>query len=78
MRHGVRCEQDGRTALMYASINDNTEVVVQLLDKGADVNAQDKVRGGAYGICTGTREGALRECVCDGACVRERAFCMCQ
>ena len=60
MRHGVRCEQDGETALMHASSMGRTEVVVQLLDKGADVNAQDKVCGGAYGARTGSREGSLR------------------
>ena len=59
MRHGVRCEQDGWTALMRASSWGHTEVVVQLLDKGADVNAQNKVCGGAYGARTGSREGAL-------------------
>ena len=37
----------------------HTEVAVQLLDKGADVNAQDKVCGEAYGARTGTREGAV-------------------
>ena len=61
MRHGVRCEQDGRTALMRASSWGHTKVVVQLLDKGADVNAQDKVCGEAYGARTGSREGALVE-----------------
>ena len=40
MRPGVRCAQDGKTALMYAS---GTDVAGQLLDRGADVNAQDKV-----------------------------------
>ena len=60
MRHGVRCEQNGQTALMIASSMGRTEVVVQLLDKGADVNAQDKVCGEAYGARTGTREGSLR------------------
>jgi len=49
MLHGVRCEQDGETALMRASSMGYTEVVVQLLDKGADVNAQNKVFGEAYG-----------------------------
>ena len=49
MLHGVRCEQDGETALMRASSMGHTEVVVQLLDKGADVNAQTKVFGEAYG-----------------------------
>ena len=59
MRHGVRCEQDGETVLMRASSMGRTEVVVQLLDKGADVNAQDKVCGGACGARTWSREGAL-------------------
>ena len=44
---------------MRASSMGRTEEVVQLLDKGADVNAQDKVCGEAYGARTGTREGAL-------------------
>ena len=59
MHHGVRCEQDGETVLMCASSMGRTEVVVQLLDKGADVNAQNKVFGEAYGARTGSREGAL-------------------
>ena len=60
MRHGVRCEQDGETALMHASRSGHTEEVVQLLDKGADVNAQNKVCGGESGALTGSREGSLR------------------
>ena len=32
MRHGVRCEQDGKTALMRASRSGHTEEVVQLLN----------------------------------------------
>ena len=46
----VGAEQDGWTALMHASLMGRIEVVVQMLDKGADVNAQDKVCGGIW--CT--------------------------
>ena len=60
MHHGVRCVQNGYTALMVASEKGHPEVVVQLLVKGADVNAHDKVCGGAYGACTGPRKGAFR------------------
>ena len=35
--------QDGTSSLMEACRNDNAEVVQKLLDKGADVNARDKV-----------------------------------
>ena len=35
--------QDNRTALMFAAGNGSVEVVKILLDKGADVNIQDKV-----------------------------------
>ena len=62
MRHGVRCVQiDGRTALIFAieGSNPTTEVVGQLLDKGADVNAQDQVCGAAFDACAGNREGPL-------------------
>ena len=37
--------QDGWTALMMASKAGHTESVQVLLDKGADVNMQDKVSG---------------------------------
>jgi ankyrin repeat protein len=37
------CVQIGRTALMRACAHGHTEVVVQLLDLGADVNAQTEV-----------------------------------
>ena len=43
MRHGVRCVQDGMTALMLASNRGHTDVAGQLLDRGADVNAQEEV-----------------------------------
>ena len=42
---------------MSASARGSTDAVGQLLDHGADVNAQDKVYGGACGACAGTREG---------------------
>ena len=35
--------QDGRTALMMASWMGHMECVKEILDKGADVNMQDKV-----------------------------------
>ena len=35
--------QDGRTALMMASWMGRMKCVKELLDKGADVNMQDKV-----------------------------------
>ncbi len=35
-------DQDGRTALMYASYNGYTELVVELIKLGADVNRRDK------------------------------------
>ena len=37
--------QDGRTALMMASVARHMECVQVLLDKGADVNMQSKVSG---------------------------------
>ena len=36
--------QDGRTALMWASISGHTDVVQLLLSSGAQVDLQDKVR----------------------------------
>ena len=60
MHHGVRCVQSGVTALTAASGVGHTEVVGQLRDRGADVNVEGMVCGGAYGACAGTREGAVR------------------
>ena len=37
--------QDGQTALMLASVAWHMECVMVLLDKGADVNLQNKVSG---------------------------------
>ena len=37
--------QNGWTALMMASMEEHMECVQVLLDKGADVNMQDKVSG---------------------------------
>ena len=45
MRHGMRCDQDGNTALILASWKGRTELAKLLLDKGADVNAQSTVCG---------------------------------
>jgi hypothetical protein len=42
---------------MQATLFGNAEVVVQLLGKGADVNAHDEVCGGACGACGGREEG---------------------
>lgn len=36
--------QDNRTALMLAASNGNLDLVTILIEKGADVNTQDKVR----------------------------------
>ena len=60
MHHGVRCVQNGWTALWLVSEKGHTEVVGQLRDRGADVNVEGMVCGGAYGACAGTREGAVR------------------
>ena len=35
--------QDGQTALMKASVADQVECMKMLLDRGAEVNMQDKV-----------------------------------
>ena len=36
--------QDGRTPLMQAAAHGRTDVVEELIKRGADMNAQDKVR----------------------------------
>jgi polyribonucleotide nucleotidyltransferase len=41
-KHAFR--QEGLTALMVASINGKIEVVVMLIEKGADVHKEDKVK----------------------------------
>jgi hypothetical protein len=45
--------QEGRTALMWAAMNGHTEVVKALIEKGADVNAMEKVRRRHYSVSTG-------------------------
>jgi hypothetical protein len=40
--------QDGTTALIWAAIKGNDKVVEDLLERGADVNAMDKVRIDMY------------------------------
>lgn len=35
--------QDNRTALMFAASNGNVDVLKILIERGADVNIQDKV-----------------------------------
>jgi hypothetical protein len=43
--------QDSRTALMLAASNGNLDLVKILIDKGADINIQDKVR--SFYACRG-------------------------
>ena len=45
----MRCVQGGRTALIIASRYGHAEVVGQLLDNGANVNAHNEVCGGSSG-----------------------------
>ena len=52
--------QDGRTALYAASENGHGEVVEKLLEKGASVDVQDKVRGREGGMWEGRSGGAGR------------------
>ena len=44
--------QDGYTALMYASENSNIDIVKLLLQAGADINIQNKVRNSSVCVCT--------------------------
>ena len=39
----LNCMQDGKTALMFASMNGNEAVCRLLLDKGADIEVKDRV-----------------------------------
>ena len=75
--------QDGWTALHMASTKGHGEVVEKLLEKGASVDVQSKVRGREGGMWEGRRGGAgsggraERECVkegmgCEGRWGRER------
>ena len=50
---GCRAPQDGWTPLMLAALHGNLEVARELISKGADIEAKDKVRGA---------EGAIDEC----------------
>ena len=43
--------QDGWTALMVASQEGHVECVRMLLDRGAEVNMQNKVSGPLYTVC---------------------------
>jgi ankyrin repeat protein len=36
--------QEGRTALIWAAVQQHTDVVNALIEKGADMNAKEKVR----------------------------------
>jgi hypothetical protein len=54
--------QEGRTALIWASINGHTEAVKALIEKGADVDAKDKVRRRyCVGTGVGTNDQRLEE-----------------
>lgn len=44
-------DNDGRTALMYASLMDNNAAISQLLEAGADPTLVDKKGLTAYGLC---------------------------
>ena len=60
--------EDGWTALMFASGTGRGEVVEKLLEKGASVDMQSKVRGREGGMLEGGEvmqgeEGVRRECV---------------
>ena len=50
---GCRAPQDGWTPLMYAAHFGKLEVARELISKGADIEARDKVR---------EAEGAIDEC----------------
>ena len=55
-----RAPQNGSTPLICAAFTGQSQVVQELLAKGADIEAKDKVRGGA-GCMIGA---ALRVCAC--------------
>ena len=67
--------QDGVTALYMASHNGHGEVVEKLLEKGASVDVQDKVRGREGGMREGRRGGAGRGGSAEGMCVKEGMGC---
>jgi ankyrin repeat protein len=50
--------QEDRTALIWAAMNGHTEVVKALIEKGADLDAKEKVR---CRCCVSTEEGANNE-----------------
>ena len=67
--------QDGFTVLGVASKNGHGEVVEKLLEKGASVDVQDKVRGREGGMWEGRRGGAGRGGSAEGVCVKEGMGC---
>ena len=67
--------EDGWTALMFASLKGHGEVAEKLLEKGASVDMQDKVRGREGGMWEGRRGGAGRGGRAEGMCVKEGMGC---
>ena len=67
--------QDGYTALYVASLKGHREVVEKLLEKGASVDVQSKVRGREGGMGEGRRGGAGRGGSTEGECVKEGMGC---
>ena len=67
--------QDGGTALYAASHEGHGEVVEKLLEKGASVDVQHKVRERQGGMWGGRRGGAGRGGRAEGVCVKEGMGC---
>jgi ankyrin repeat protein len=57
----LRDQESGETALMYAARNSNSEVVMVLLDAGAEVNARDKEGRTALSIAEEVKENPWRD-----------------